>query len=496
MRRLVLFLIHPTPKNEIVAAHLMNVPIFLFAFAAFEYLLYSLLLSRRSDRASEGVFLPRRALLVVGYSLFLWVSIVEITGVSLRPDMLMSGFLYLAAGVLTRIKTDGATWNRFIILGVILGVGYLAKEPMLPIGVLMLAISLLLADSWRRVLPKALTAALLLLSIGSVYYIPLSEERGYFTFGESGSFNYLVHVDRAGPLYLTDTGTGGGKLVRSPVRIFDSPPTYEFGSGQMVTYALRFDPAHWAVGAKPRFHLYAQFRTLVENVRVYDGIFIASGGMIAGLALLCCLGESRREVLTGIARHWPLWVIGLAGLATYLMIHVEERYSGAFLLLIWLGLFSGMQVGKEISNRVGTALALGIAISLLLPTVMAVSGAMLNAPGDPDGEAGIALSRMGIHPGDPVARISSNIADLGWARVARVSIVSEVAIGRAGDFWSAGQSTQLGVLQALAKTGAREVVAHITGSLAPPGWRRLGSTPYWAMGLSDVPHSFSDPGGE
>ena len=248
-------LLHPDPYREIVTGHLMNIPRFLAAFAAFEFFLRNVVPREEiSDVAREHVFLPRWVYLVVGYTLFLWASIAAITLRTLRADMLMATFLLLAMGMLFRIKWQGGTWARYLTLGVILGFGYLAKAPLLSIGVLILASSLLLAGDWSRTLPKALLSGIVFLAIGSLYFIPLSQKQGDLTLGESSSYNYLIHVDRPGNAwYLQQVGKGSGRFLHSATKIFDEPAVYQFSVGQPVTYPMRFDPAYWAQGVKPRF---------------------------------------------------------------------------------------------------------------------------------------------------------------------------------------------------------------------------------------------------
>ena len=107
----------------------------------------------------------------------------------------------------------------------------------------------------------------------------------------------------------------------------------------------------------------------------------------------------------------------------------------------------------------------------------------LRSRADPDRSVVMELERLGIHPGDQVARISPFVIDLGWAREARVTIIAEVDWESANDFWTAGTATQDQVLQVLAGTGAKIVIAHLTGNLAPPGWQRLGATQFWSHAL-------------
>jgi hypothetical protein len=170
----------------------------------------------------------------------------------------------------------------------------------------------------------------------------------------------------------------------------------------------------------------------------------------------------------------------------YALIHAENRYVGVFFLLFWVGLFFGLRAHEQRFQGLLSGVMLGIVLTILIP-VGAVLGNNLVHPsrdqGSSDASVAMALRGLGIHPGDPVARISTG-GDLGWARLARVSVIAEVdwQVG-ANSFWTAGPETQGQVLQALAKTGAKVVVAHSWGSLAPPGWQRLGGTQYWVYRL-------------
>jgi len=481
-------LLRPDPYREIVTGHLINIPMFLAAFAAFEFFLRNVVPREEiSDLTREHVSLPRSVYLVVGYTLFLWASIANITLRTLRADMLMTTFLLLAMGMLLRIKWRGGTWARYLTLGMILGFGYLAKAPILPIGGLILASSLLLAGDWKRTLPKALLSAIVSLAIGSLYFIPLSQKRGDLTLGESSSYNYLIHVDRPETAwYLQQVGRGSGRFLHSATKIFDKPAVYQFSVEQAVTYPMRFDPAYWAQGVKPRFYLRDQFRALAGNLNQYKDILERTGGLIAGLAVLWFVSGNGRQALVGIMTQWPLWFIGSSGLAMYALVHVEDRYVGVFFLLLWMGLLIGLRAPAKLLKEVAPGIAWGIATSILIPMIATVCSHFLVGFGarDVDAEAARELTRLGIHAGDNVARISAEVTDLAWARMLRVSIITEVDIEHADNFWKSLPDQQEGALKAMAATGARIVVAHISEDLAPAGWQRLGKTLYWLRWLN------------
>src|SRR5215469_14305882 len=227
--------------REIAFSHWLNVPIFVFAFACFEVFLYQWLrLDSHQDRihSPDTIRLPDWACASVAYAPFLWSSLSAITLRFGRPDMLMSGFVYLAVGVLLAMRARPARWSAYLGLGTILGVGYLAKAPMLPIGVLILLVSLIVVENWRPALKMAIASGVITLLIGSAYFVPLSLARGQFTLGKSGAYNYLVNVDRAGSAggwYMEHPGHGAGAFAHPPTEVFSSPSVYVFGRSSLVT---------------------------------------------------------------------------------------------------------------------------------------------------------------------------------------------------------------------------------------------------------------------
>jgi hypothetical protein len=471
--------------NEIVSGHVLNVVLFLGAFAAFEYLMCSVS-PRQSvpDDSAEHCLLPRWAYFVIGYSVFLWASLVEDTLQYLRADTLMSMFLFLAMGLLIRIQENSASWSRYLALGIVLGLGYLSKQPMLPIGILIILSSILAAKNRVHALPKVLLAALLLFVIGGAYFVPLSRARGYLTFGEAGTYNYLVYVDHESePVYMMDPGAGAGKFLHMPIKIFDTPPTYSFSSGQTaVTHYLRYDPSYWVQGARARFSASGQVRAIFLNLNPYIDAIAKTGGLTAGFIVLCFLSGDHRRVLVGISRKWPLWVIGLCGLGMYLAVHVEDRYIGPYFLLLWLGLLSGIQLPRILLNRAGVGVALGIAVSILVPLIGTASYDVVhrrNATTDFSAETAKQLAKLGVHPADRVARISPWYTDYAWAHMLRVSVIAEVDPRHAAEFWECGPAVQAQVLKRMCDAGAKVVVAHISGDSAPPNWHRLGNTEQW-----------------
>ncbi len=481
---------HPSPGNEIFFDHVLNLPIFLFAFGCFEFLLLTIVDQCAPPKTARSS-IPRPVMLALGYSLFLWASITQITLQSLRPDMLMSAFLYLAIAVVMRIRKQPPNWTLYAALGVVLGVGFLVKAPMLPIGMVVITCSVIAAQEWRRRLPMAIGSLLVLLLVGAFYFVPLSLQLHRFSLGESSRFNYLAHVNHA-----LDNWYGGPEMDRFGVplhrarRIFGSPATYEFAISEPTTHPLRLDPSYWTDGLKPKFIFGDQLRALAANLRIYRSMLPTLDMIIIGSLLLYLISgvNSVRET----AALFPLWLVGLAGVSMYALVHVEDRYVGAFFLLLWLGLLAGLAFstrGRKVAIGVACAMTAGVLLTLILQARRDYLH-----PHERNQQAVVAsmLPNYGVHVGDAVARISSS-PDLGWARAARVTIVSEVDWQQgARSFWTDSPQTQQQVLAAIAGTGAKIVVGRLVGRSAPQDWQRLGNSDYWVHPLNGQDFRASD----
>lgn len=471
--------------HEIVVAHLFNVLILLPTLLCFDFFLRGLMRVRREDERPGAPTMPEWTWVVIGYTALLWAALTQVTFESLRPDLLMGAFVFLAAGVLLRVRERGATWANMLVLGAVLGIGYLAKAPMLPVAVILLGSVLL---QGRRVWAKVAAAGVVFTAIASLYFVPLSRQRGHFTTGDSGSFNYILHVNRAWPMwYLQNRGTASGSFLHNPRKIFEHPDAYEFHYLES-TYPLRIDPAHWMEGIKPRFHIRSQVRTMMEDLGTYADTFQSAGPMIAGLIVLLVLAGGLDQAKRGILATWPLWVVGLAGMWMYLPVHAEDRYIGMFFSLVFLSLLPGLRYPEHLVRRVVPGVVVGVGVAVFGPMILQIDHRLL-APAreeldtQADADAARALNQMGVKPGTEVARISPLVVDLGWARLSRVSVIAEVDISRSEAFWTFKPELQDGVLAAFRKAGARAVIARVTPGTEPNGWQQLAHSPYWMRRL-------------
>jgi hypothetical protein len=480
---------HISAANEIVASHLLNLAFFLFAFVCFEVLL------RRAMRKIEAAPDLQWIFPAVAYSLFLWGSIAKITLTSLRADMLMSGFVYLASAILLHMKDREARWSEYCLLGVVLGAGILAKVPVLPLGVVILAATLLAVKNWRPALKMVAVSSLIFLAIGALYFVPLSLSRGRFTLGESGTFNYLVYVDQARPMwYLQDPGLASGGFVHSPRKIYSNPSAYAFPYDSLVTHPLRFDPSDWIAGAHVRFAAKNQLRTCLQNVPKLARAMVQLSPVLLLIVVMGVISRRARAPLKSLLRKaCPIWLIGLLGLAMYVPLRIESRYIGAFLALVFMGAVFSFDLSSFNGRRVLIATTILAIVGLLAPVFVTNAQRYLQASHlqDVDAVGAAELANLGINPGDRVARISATVTDLGIERIARVEVVAEVGIGDAHRFWTSPSNDQNAILGLFATNGAKAVIATAPEpSKVFSGWSRLGRTQYWVW----LPNPATDKG--
>jgi 4-amino-4-deoxy-L-arabinose transferase-like glycosyltransferase len=495
-------LVNPAPYSEFTLLHLVNFVIYVFALVAFEFLLTELIAGRISRPASESAGvdpLPEWSLRIIGYLVFLWSSLTLITLERESPDMLMSVFVYLALAIILKIRSDTKNWYLFALLGVNLGIGYLAKAPMFPLAFVFLAVTLLTACKLRHAAPRVLVAFTLFLLVSAPLLAGLSRIKARLTFGDSGRWNYLTVINGVGPLwYMQDLGTARGKFQHNPQKVFDLPPVYAFVGPVGGTLPAWYDPSYWIDGVKPHFILHRQLSVTLKNTgRCFNLLFTHDAALLVALLIFCVTG---RLAISGAAmlRAWPVWVPAIAALFMYSLVLVQERYIAVFLVVLWTVLFSSVRLTKGHESKklvVGTVLALLCALGIpLAHSAVEDFRAGVRRHRDPQWEVAENLRHMGVHPGDKVGRIGGTHRTE-WARLLRVQIIAEIPREEAEYFWSSDQAVRDQVIQSFRNVGATAIIAQ----QMPPSevfvpsrdWKRVGDADFYAYLPGNNPKSSS-----
>jgi hypothetical protein len=402
--------------------------------------------------------------------------------------------VYLAAALIVRIRAEAATWRTFALLGAVLALGYLAKAAMFPLAFAFLGVSLFSVGNLRRAMPLTLVALVFFLLIGGPLVAALSTVKGRPTFSDTGNLMYAWYVNDI-PYHHWQGEVPGGGTPKHPTRkIFEVPPIYEFGTPIAGTYPVHYDPSYWYEGVDPHFDLKGQIRVLISSAQFYfDLFFRQQGGLLMGILILYGIGRQRGLQLKCILQQWGLAIVALVAFGMYALVHVQSRYIGAFVVLLWADLLAGIRLPNSQESRRCVALVSAGMLLFVLANIAAFNLEGLNTltvrdkgPGSQEaspprwpGEVAEELHQLGVRPGDKVAVIGYAF-DSYWARLARVKIVAEMLDWQADPFWLGEPSLQSRALQAFANTGAKAVVAERVPAYAhPTHWHRVGNSNYY-----------------
>jgi hypothetical protein len=121
------------------------------------------------------------------------------------------------------------------------------------------------------------------------------------------------------------------------------PPVYEFAEPIGGTFPPWYDPSYWEEGRVPRFNLFAQVRMLTVHALSYADLLLVRQNCLLA-ALLALLMLSRGKALEIFRERWPLLLMCGAALGLYMLVHVETRFVGGYVAVLWLALFSSARV--------------------------------------------------------------------------------------------------------------------------------------------------------
>ena len=491
---LALWLVKPSPYWKFAVVHLVNFGMYLFALGCFCFLMRELVIRQRSEVAATGlVKLPDWALLALGYSLFIWSSLFLITVHLESPDMLVAAFVYLATGIILRIRRQPASWLPFVLLGIFLGLGFLAKSVMLLLTPVFLIAALLCVGNLRRGLPRVALAVVLFLVVAGPFVVAMSRAKGTLTTGRSGRLNYLWSINRVGNTHWQGEEPGSGTPKHTTRKIFDDPPAFEFAEPVGGTYPVWYDPTYWYEGSVSHFDFRQQLRVLVGGIKSYYELFQSWGlqyGLFVGLAALYIMGGRARLLLSDLINRWRLLLIAVAGLGLYSLVNVQGRYVASFIVLLWLALFSAIHLhDSPNAYRFIRSIILVLVVPIVLTTVASSTREtgstvrQLVRGEDPAAheqwQVAEGLRELGVVSGDKMAFIGDSFRAF-WANLSGTRVVAEVRRDKVPDFWQADAKVKGDLINAFARTGVKAVVAE-----KPPtgadlnGWKKLPNTDYY-----------------
>ena len=488
----------PSMYWEYPMVHLLVFIIFLLTMFCFDYFLRQLMRLRSDfDLGKKGSSELDWVWITIGYSLFLWSSMQLIEVNKETPDMLVAGFFYLSCGLLLTISTGRAKWGTFLGLGLTLGLSYLTKFAVLPISLLILVTTWLVAKQKGRYL---VISAIAFLAIAAPFIAALSAQKGRFTYGESTRYDYAVSVNHIPHHHWQ----GNSRMpLKHPTRqIFAIPATFEFREPFKGTYPPEYDLTFWYEGVKPRVHFRQEIKVLACNLFYeFETLFFSLNGMLLTTPFLVLYATGRGWlILKDVLRYWFLIVPSVATAGLYALVYYNPQYLAApFVVLLLCLLLSAPFTVAPVMSRLLSGVAVLqfvmffglVGLPALLHLIDMHPWHSREAARASYQQVAEKAAEMGLRPGDPIASLNaSNQGNAMWAHLARVQIIAEVYYwpgqpeGAANNFWNADPLTQERVIQKLSQTGARAVISQDTPRGTWAGrWEEIGTTGYYLYWL-------------
>jgi hypothetical protein len=474
----MLRLVAPGSYWEFASVHALDFALYLLSFGLFWFMLNSLMLWRHNRRRSDNPeLLSDFEVRAIGCAFFACYSFRLVSVPRTNPDMLTGALVYLGVGLLLRLVSGSRNKWLPVAFGAALGAGYLAKTPMLIIG-LALLVSFVIArpGGWAPCILAAVTFVI----VAAPGVLLFSASQGRLSIGESGGLNYSWHVDGT-PRFHWRGGEATGTPLHTTRTLSENPTIYEF-SGRPGTYPIWFDPSYWNAGLKPRLNIRGQLKVMASSVAtLFNFLVLAEGGVLVCLGLLCA-SDQWRQALGSV---WFVLVPMLIGIVQFCFVHLELRYIAAPLVVLCATLFAVVPVSIGKTYHVAAVITLLLAVQVGAWTLSLVRENGLVVPradraDHPQWKVADALVRAGVPQGAHVAYIHSRnrlYGDYDWAYLAHVQITSEIADADA--FWQSGPDAIRRSETILQQHGIAAIIACEPPQPVTKQWTQLANREYY-----------------
>lgn len=407
----------------------------------------------------------------------------------MTPDLIVTGLVLLAGGILLQVRSATSRDRDFLALGAVLGVGYLAKAPVFPVAFVFFVAAIAGRTLNSRQLLRGGMMILSFALVSTPLIVFLSKHKGGLTFGESAKLNLAWQINGVVPKYVFWEGgpPGSGMPIHGPRQIWRSPNVYEFASPIHVTYPPWYDPYYWHEGVRTHLDARGMPRVAAQSLKAYLRLLLEDYVVVSTILLfLASLRGDWTATFRDLLTYWPLIVVAISALGMFAVILVDPRFVAGYLLLLWAPLLLATGAFTASSARLARAAAFTLAI-MVLPTLR--RGVMVERQLDSQQDnfnTALAVQRSGIYPSDKVAYIGDGI-QAGWAKLDRVFFVAEApshywtADGKyrpvGSPFWQSSKTQQAAIYDALRRTGAKAILASPPSTQdIPSGWQKVSGT--------------------
>jgi len=480
----------PSPCWEYPLVHLVNFLIYLAALACFEFFFVVFVHQQREKHdttpLSEGsIGIPVWGWWLVGYSIFISSSLSLITLSLVTPDLCVFALTLLAFGLLQRLQSEDGGGSGFIMLGIVLGIAYLAKAVVFPLS-LAFFISAFLSTRHRKVRYRdALLGVLAFALICIPFITAISLQKKRVTFGDTGKITYSIFLNDV-PIFTP----GGSGLSHPPRMLLGDSTTHEFGEPISGTYPLWFDPSYWHEGVRPHFNLPKEAIILTFALRGYlaiVGSIFEQLNLTVGLFLLYFLAPKPSKSIKAAFKNWQFLIPAWMAIAAYAWVYMESRYVASFVAVLWLSAFAGASLPySEQTKKIVAAVAIGIGLTTA-GTLSLQVGHSMSSKLPEYVQITDDLKKIGASEHTNFAVISSMPYEKGGAFVARLIRARIVAqkVEYDKSLWN-NEAQQRELLNVFRQSGAELVLTDDNVGPSEPCWHQVGRTEYSVCRLDFV----------
>jgi hypothetical protein len=474
------------PLNELQYLRIVNFFCFVLGMIACEALLTVVRRDHiREDPGGARRPLPFEIVRALTYGMFLICALLLVRVRLMTPDMLILAILIWATTAVLWIKEDPGRYSRFLVLGAILGVGYLVKSFMFPFSAVFFGLAALVSGSWRRAVPRVLAAVSVMLIVGAPLMGALSYRMGRFSYGELGGLAYGLWI------------SGEGEPINKPEALNEKPRVVVYRYAVPCTQPSGHDICYWYVGFGPKPDLRAHFKVITENIA---GLLQQTPWLVLLLIWFLFLrlrGSFRWGRPVNPSQSAVLLIIGAAGIGFFCLLHMEPRYVAPFFFLGFVGLAGGLRCSPRdpaALRRIRIASA-GLMLFFSVLLVHSLVDQSLSGLGSPRGKLSYRdafrehvavknfLEKHGTRRGSEVAVLGRR-PPIYWARMAGVTIVGEVT--DPDEFFHSTPLERAHAVEALSRADIKALVGKDPrlNALAGEGWTLVpGTRDYYALSI-------------
>jgi len=490
-------LFDPAPQVESMVVHFVDFIIFVAALVSFEFLWRQLAYQQREIKLAQNrLTLPEPVWYVLGYTLFIWSSLNLISVWEVTPDMTVAAMVYLAAGILVRLRRNNASLGLYALFGTVLGIAYLTKAAMFPVAFIFLAVNVFTARDRRRVVLRSLLVVGLFLVLSFPFILLLSKAKDRLTFGDAGRLNYAWYVNGVPGVHWQGEDIRFGVPEHPTRMVYRQPAILEFATPVGGTYPPWYDPSYWYEGLRFDFDFRKQLNVLFSNLNLYfDLFFRRQASILMGTLIFFLMGKEYWSISRAIVEEWPLLLLGMIPLVMYALIHIEMRFLSPFIILLWAGLLSSVRLpNKPQLLRFVNQVALVVVFLMMVNVIVAAAElgkknvqALINwrdVSTHEHWQVATGLHQMGVQKADKVAFMGYSF-NAYWARLAEVKIIADIFDQDDVDyFWTSSEDAKAEVMEVLANTGAEFIVTKGVPHLSEAdGWEKVMKTDYYLYRL-------------